>query len=616
VRELSIAPVAVIPDSANLTDPVWDNAERYRDDPQFARQVGGAWQDITFGQFRDEVVAVARGLIAAGVQPGERVALMSRTRYEWTLIDYAIWAAGAVTVPVYETSSPEQVQWILSDCGAVACVVETDAHLSHVLAVRESTPQLRDVWQIEPANSAPDRDARAANAPSANAVGAIAELTEVGHSVPVEMVDERRRGICADDLATMIYTSGTTGRPKGCMLTHRNILTDINNALPGLGEILYPGARTVLFLPLAHSFARLIQAGVVAARVHTAHLPDTKDLVPVLGSYRPTFVLAVPRVFEKVFNGARQKAQSEGKGKIFDAAADAAIGYSEALDGATGPGLGLRVRHAVFDRLVYRKLRAALGGRCTRAISGGAPLGPRLAHFFRGIGVTVYEGYGLTETSPAAAVNLRGAFRIGTVGRPLPGVSIRVADDGEVHVRGDIVFRGYWRNDTATAEVISADGWFATGDLGELDADGYLTITGRKKELIVTAAGKNVAPAVLEDRVRGHALVSQCMVVGDRQPFVAALVTLDEEALHAWAATHHKAGTSVAALREDADLRAEIQGAIDEANRAVSKAESIRTFRILPGDFTEANGMLTPSMKVKRTVVAKEYADEIAAIYH
>jgi long-chain acyl-CoA synthetase len=524
---------------------------------------------------------------------------MCRTRYEWTLVDYAIWAAGGVTVPIYETSSPEQVQWILADSGAVACVVETDTHLSTVLTVRDAN--LRHVWQIAPTDSGP---------------GAMVELIELGASVTDEDVERRRTAVRADDLATLIYTSGTTGRPKGCMLTHRNIYTDIANALPGLSDLLYPGAKTVLFLPLAHSFARLIQAGVVAARVHMAHLSDPKQLVPALGSYRPNFVLAVPRVFEKVYNGAQQKAEADGRGKIFDAASRTAVAYSEALERPSGPGPALRLRHWIFDKLVYGKLRAALGGQCHSAISGGAPLGPRLAHFFRGVGVVVYEGYGLTETSPAAAVTLKGAFRIGTVGRPLPGVSIRIADDGEILVKGDIVFAGYWNNESATADVLTPDGWFQTGDLGHLDEDGFLTITGRKKELLVTAGGKNVAPAVLEDRVRAHPLVSQCMVIGDRQPFIAALVTLDEEALPAWLAAHNKAALTASALRDDPDVRAEIQAAIDDANRAVSTAESIRVFRILPGDFTEANGMLTPSMKVKRMVVTKEYADEIASIYH
>jgi long-chain acyl-CoA synthetase len=544
---------------------------------------------------------VARGLIAAGIEPGQRVALMSRTRYEWTLVDYAIWAAGGVTVPIYETSSPEQVQWILADSGAVACVVETDAHLSHVLTVRPSLPDLGHVWQIDSTDGSP---------------GAVAELTDLGAGVSAEQVDRRREQTGADDLATLIYTSGTTGRPKGCMLTHRNLLSDIENALPGLDNLFHPGSSTLLFLPLAHSFARLIQTGVVAARVRTAHTADTKNLVGIMQEYRPTFVLAVPRVFEKVYNTARQRAHADGKGAIFDRAERVAIAYSESMDSRSGPGFLLRAQHRLFDRLVYGKLRDAMGGRCRDAISGGAPLGARLAHFFRGIGMTVYEGYGLTETSPAAAVNLTEHIRIGSVGRPLPGVSLRIGDDGEVAVHGDIVFRGYWRNEAATAEAIDSDGWFHTGDLGHLDDDGYLSITGRKKELIVTAGGKNVAPAVLEDRVRAHALVSQCMVIGDGKPFIAALITIDEDAFPAWREANGKpTDASVADLSSDPTLTAEIQAAIDDANKAVSTAESIRVFRILPGDFTEANGMLTPSLKVKRTVVAKEYADEIAAIY-
>jgi long-chain acyl-CoA synthetase len=592
MREFSVPPVVAISETANLTDPVWTNAEQYPRTVQFLRSDGnGGWSDVTCAQFRDEVVGLARGLIAAGIAPGERVALMSRTRYEWTLVDYAIWAAGAVTVPIYETSSPDQVQWILSDSGAVAAFVETDVHFGHVQGVRAETPDLRQIWRIE--------------------ADGVASLVAQGSTVEPSEVDARRRSSTSDDLATIIYTSGTTGRPKGCMLTHRNIASDISNALPGLDNLFHDGSSTLLFLPLAHSFARLIQAGVVQARVRTAHTADTKNLVPLMQELKPTFVLAVPRVFEKVYNTARQRAQAAGKGAIFDRAEQTAIAYSEALGTKAGPGLLLKARHGLFDRLVYGRLRAALGGQCRDAISGGAPLGARLAHFFRGVGVTVYEGYGLTETSPAAAVNLKQHIRVGTVGRPLPGVSIRIADDGEVAIHGDIVFPGYWHNDAATAEAIDADGWFLTGDLGQLDDDGYLSITGRKKELIVTAGGKNVAPAVLEDRIRAHGLVSQCMVIGDHQPFIAALITIDEEALDGYGF----GGRPLAELRDDPKLLAEIQTAVDEANRAVSKAESIRVFRILPGDFTETNGMLTPSLKVKRTVVSKEYADEIAAIY-
>jgi long-chain acyl-CoA synthetase len=595
VRELTVTAVVDVDDRVNLTDPVWTNADEHPGTVQFVRRdrpaevllSGGAEvvtpgaQEVTCGQFRDEVVAVARGLIAAGLQSGDRIALMSKTRYEWTLLDYAIWAAGAVTVPIYETSSREQIEWILADSGAVAVLVETAAHRADVDAVRGALTDLKMVWCIDS--------------------GAVDELVDRGTGVPADEVAHRRRTAGADDLATIIYTSGTTGRPKGCMLTHRNIYSDIANAIPGLDNIFHEGAATLLFLPLAHSFARLIQVGVVAGRVRTTHSSDTRNLVADLGVVKPTFVLAVPRVFEKVYNTARQRAHADGKGAIFDRAERVAVAYSESLERG-GPGLVLRAQHALFDRLVYGRLRA--------------PLGTRLAHFYRGIGLTIYEGYGLTETSPAIAVNLARQIRIGSVGRPLPGVSIKIADDGEIAVRGDIVFPGYWHNDDATAEAKDADGWFHTGDLGQLDADGYLSITGRKKELIVTAGGKNVAPAVLEDRIRAHALVSQCLVVGDGQPFIAALVTIDEDALPDWKARHGKpAGASVADLREDPDLVAEVQSAIDDANRAVSKAESIRVFRILPGDFTETNGMLTPSLKVKRTVVAKEYADEIAAIY-
>jgi long-chain acyl-CoA synthetase len=600
VREFSVPPVAIIGSSATLTDPVWDNAATAPDAAQFARRTGGQWQDVTCAQFRDEVVALARGLIAAGIQVGDRIALMSKTRYEWTLIDYAIWAAGAVTVPIYETSSAEQVAWILSDSGAAACFVETDAHRATVTKVRDQLSGLSHLWQIEPAGSAR---------------GAVDELVAGGAAVPVEEVEQRRHAVGADDVATIIYTSGTTGRPKGCVLTHRNMYFDIANAIPHLQSLFRPGASTLLFLPLAHSFARIIQAGCVQARARMGHSADVKNLVADLQGFQPTFILAVPRVFEKVHNTAQQKAHADGKGAIFKRAEGVAIAYSRALDSG-GPGVVLRAQHALFDKLVYGKLRAALGGRCHSAISGGAPLGERLAHFYRGIGLDVREGYGLTETSPVVAANFDSGVRLGTVGRPLPGVTIRIADDGEIMIKGDNVFKRYWNNDAATAEALDADGWFHSGDIGELDDDGFLRITGRKKELIVTAGGKNVAPAVLEDRLRGHALVSQCMVVGDRQPFIAALVTIDEDSFPGWKADNGKpADATVADLRDDEQLRATIQEAVDYANRAVSKAEAIKSFRILPRDFAEATGELTPSLKVKRNVVQKEYADEIAAIY-
>jgi long-chain acyl-CoA synthetase len=597
VQEFTVPPVVTVNDSTNLTDLVWDNAVETPQAPQFALQTADGWRDVACAEFRDQVLTVARGLVAAGVSPGDRVGLLSRTRYEWTLVDYAIMAAGGVTVPIYETSSAEQVQWILADSGAVACFVETDAHRETLDTVRDSLAALREVWQLEGDDS-------------------LARLATAGEAVPAEEIDSRRRAIRANDLATIIYTSGTTGRPKGCMLSHRNIYSDIANAIPGLPQFFKPGSSTLLFLPLAHSFARLIQFGVVMGRVHTAYTADIKNLTGDMASFRPTFILAVPRVFEKVYNGARQRAHADGKGAIFDRADKIAVSYSEALDSRGGPGLLLKAEHALMDRLVYTKLRAAMGGRCVGAMSGGAPLGSRLAHFFRGVGVTIYEGYGLTETSPAAAVNLENHIKIGTVGRPLPGVTVRIDDDGEILIAGDIVFGGYWNNPDATAEAIDDAGRFHTGDLGNLDEAGFVSITGRKKEIIVTAGGKNVAPAVLEDRIRAHPLVSQCMVVGDRQPFVAALLTIDEEAFPSWKSEHGKpAEAKVADLRQDEGLRATLQAAIDDANRAVSKAEAIKVFRILPVDFTEGNGLLTPSLKVKRNVVAKEYADEIAAIY-
>jgi long-chain acyl-CoA synthetase len=590
-----VPPIAVIPEHANLTDPIWRSAEDSPDLAMFARREGDGWQDVTAAEFRDHVVALARGLIAAGVATGDRVGLLSKTRYEWTLFDYAIWVAGGVVVPAYETSSPEQVAWILSDSGAVACVVETNPHTRILAGLRDRLPDLKLVWQID--------------------AGAIGDLIAEGESVDPAAVEERRRSRNAEDIATLIYTSGTTGRPKGCTLTHRNILTDVANSIPGLPELFHEGSSTLLFLPLAHSFARLIQIGCVAGRAKLAHTADVANLLADLASFRPSFVLSVPRVFEKVYNTAKQKAHASGKGAVFDRAEQVAVRYSEALDRG-GPGLGLRLQHRVFDRLVYSRLRQALGGRCERAISGGAPLGARLAHFYRGIGITVYEGYGLTETSPATNVNLQQEIRIGTVGRPLPGITERIADDGEILIKGDVVFQGYWNNPVATAEVIDEDGWFHTGDIGELDADGYLTITGRKKEMIVTAGGKNVAPATLEDRVRAHPLVSQCVVVGDRQPFVGALITLDEEALPGWLDGHGRpADLPMERIRHDPEVRAAIQAAVDEANRAVSRAESIRAFQILPTDFTITGGDLTPSLKVKRTVVLKEYANEIAAIY-
>jgi long-chain acyl-CoA synthetase len=595
VREFTVPATITIPDDASLSDIVYDNAKNYPDTVSFSRRVDGRWEDVTAARFADEVTAVAKGLVASGIEPGQRVALMSKTRYEWTLFDYAIWTAGAVTVPVYETSSTEQVQWIMSDSGAVAAVVETAEHEAIIDTLRDQLPDLAQVWRIEN--------------------DAVGTLTGVGKSLDDDEVERRRAAVRADDLATIIYTSGTTGRPKGCLLTHRNLLFDVLTSSEGLRDVFNETSSTLLFLPLAHVFGRVIQCGALAYRVRVGHTADVRNLLPDLAQFRPTFVLSVPRVFEKLYNSSKQRAHADGKGRIFDVSEQVAVSYSEALDRGRMP-LRLRALHALFDRLVYGKLRAALGGECRAAISGGAPLGERLGHFFRGVGVTVYEGYGLTETSAGACLNLEGAVKIGTVGRPIPGVSVRIAEDGEILLKGDNIFPGYWHNEDATAEALGEDGWFRTGDIGEIDSDGYLAITGRKKEILVTAGGKNVAPAVLEDRLRAHPLISQAIVVGDGQPFIGCLVTIDPEAFPAWRQAHGKpAEAAVADLREDPNLRAEIQTAIDEANKAVSKAEAIRKFRILSRDFTESGGELTPTMKLKRSVVLKEYADEVSAIY-
>jgi long-chain acyl-CoA synthetase len=595
VREFSVpATTEVGPDEA-LTDMLATNVAEHGDEVGLRVRRDGQWQDVTWKEFGDQVAGVAKGLIASGVAPGDRVALQAKTRYEWTVFDFAIWTAGAAVVPIYETSSADQVGWILSDSGATAIVVERDEHAAVVESVRDQAPDLQAVHVIDD--------------------GAVDQLVEAGRGVPDSELTARRATLNADSLATLIYTSGTTGRPKGCELTHSNFLFEINNGMTLLGRFMNVQGSLLLFIPLAHVLARVLQVGAVKTRTVIGHTPDVSNLLQDLGEFKPTFVLAVPRVFEKVYNSAKAKAEGDGKGKIFDKSAQVAIDWSRAQD-TGGPGLALKAQHALFDKLVYGKLRAALGGRCLGAISGGAPLGERLGHFFRGIGVTVFEGYGLTETTAAAAVNHDDAIRIGTVGRPLPGVAAAIADDGEILLRGGVVMRGYWKNEDATKEAIDSDGWFHTGDLGELDGDGFLTITGRKKEILVTAGGKNVAPAGLEDRLRSHRLVSQCIVVGDQRPFIAALVTIDEEALPQWLESKGKpAGQSLDDVRADPELFAEIEAAVKDANKAVSQAEAIKKFAILGTDFTEDNGMLTPSLKLKRSVVMKEFDQEVEALY-
>jgi long-chain acyl-CoA synthetase len=597
VHEFSVPASVHVDDDDTLSDTVFALADEHPDAVALRRRVDSAWVEVTCAAFVAEIVAVARGLVASGIEPGDRVALLSRTRYEWTLFDYAIVAAGAVTVPIYETSSAEQVGWILEDSGAKAIVVEDERHAATVAGL-ENQPE--HVWRI---HSTPDWP------------GAVDVLATRGSSVPASTVHERRRAARAGDLATLIYTSGTTGRPKGCELTHGNLVAEVRTVITVLPELLDARGSILLFLPLAHVFGKVVQCAAVDSRTVLGHSPDAKHLLDDLATFRPTVLLAVPRVFEKVFHGARRTAVDGGKGKIFDAATATAVAWSEACD-AGGPGVGLRLRRALFDALVYRRLRAALGGQVRAAVSGSAPLTEHLGHFFRGIGVPVLEGYGLTETSAAVSVNTVPAQRIGTVGRPIPGQSVRIADDGEILVRGPIVFRGYRNNPDATAAAVT-DGWFRTGDVGRLDDDGYLRITGRTKEIIVTAGGKNVAPAVLEDRLRANPLVGQVLVVGDGQPFIAALVTVDPDALPRWRRRHGKpeGDGSAADLVDDPELRGEIAAAVEEANRAVSRAEQIRKFRILPGDFTEAGGELTPTLKVRRSVVTRKYADEIAALY-
>ncbi|MEC3973937.1 AMP-dependent synthetase/ligase [Amycolatopsis sp. H20-H5] len=597
MREYSAPAAKPVPDEENLADVVWANAERFSDVVSFRRQVDGTWLDVTAKDFAAQVLAVAKGLVAAGIGKGDRIGLMSKTRYEWTLADFAIWASGAVTVPIYDTSSAEQVHWILSDSAAKGVFVETDEHRATLESIAGRLEVLEHTWQIE-TDKAPAIDA----------------LTAGGAEITDDDLHTRRRSVGAGELATIVYTSGTTGRPKGVELTHRNLLSEIRGAILAFPQLMEQGNSLLVFLPLAHVLARAIAVTALSARVTLGHTSDVKNLVADLGTFRPTFVVAVPRVFEKVYNSAKQKAHGDGKGKIFDAAEATAVEYSQSQDKG-GAGFALKVKHTLFDKLVYGKLRAALGGRCIAAVSGGAPLGARLAHFFRGIGVPVFEGYGLTETSAAANVNTQDAFRVGTVGKPVAGTSVRIADDGEVLLKGGVVFAAYFNNPQATAESLT-DGWFHTGDLGELDTDGFLKITGRKKEIIVTAGGKNVAPSGLEDSIKASPLISQAMVVGDQRPFIGALVTIDEEYFPTWKSQHNKpTEATVSDLANDTDLRAEIQRAVDEANKAVSHAEAIKKFTVLPNDFTEAGGEITPSLKLKRNVVNKNYATNIDALY-
>jgi len=595
VTEFFVPAVVEADPQANATDLL---VKRVALDPSavlFALPTAdGGWSDVTGGEFLAQVVALAKGFVAAGIEPGTKVAFQCKTRYEWTLVDFALWFAGAIMVPIYETSSPAQVQWNITDSGATVMIVETPDHFARFDEIRSDLPQITNVWQVN--------------------LGDLDKLAASGTAVTDEEVERRRNLAIGSDVATLIYTSGSTGRPKGVVLTHSNFVELTRNAAVSMSDVVAPGASTLLFITTAHIFARFISVLSIHAGVKVGHQPDTKLLVQSAGSFKPTFLLAVPRVFEKVYNSSEQKAETGGKGKIFRTAADTAIAHSKALDAGHVP-LGLKLKFAVLDRLVLSKIRDALGGNVKFAVSGSAPLGPRLGHFYRSLGIKILEGYGLTETTAPATVNLTTKFKIGTTGPALPGVGIRIADDGEISVKGINVFAGYWNNEAATAEVMD-DGWFKTGDIGALDSDGYLTITGRKKEIIVTAGGKNVSPAALEDPIRANPLIGQVIVVGDKKPFISALITLDVDMLPTWLKNNgESAELTLAEASVHPAVVAEVQRAVDAANALVSRAESIRKFQILATDLTEASGHLTPKLSIKRNVIVEDFADVIEGIY-
>ncbi|MFF9525654.1 AMP-dependent synthetase/ligase [Streptomyces achromogenes] len=606
MREFTNPPLVSPPPAGGLADIVFEHALT---DPRHIalgrKDAAGQWRDVTAAEFRDEVMALAKGLLADGVRFGDRVAIMSRTRYEWTLFDFALWTIGAQVVPVYPTSSAEQCLWMLHDAEVTAAVVEHEDHAMTVATVIDRLPRLRRLWQLD--------------------AGCVQELYDAGAHLDDEVVHRHRQAVTPDSVATVIYTSGTTGRPKGCLLSHGNFMCEADTVLRGWEPVFHSRkgdeASTLLFLPLAHVFGRMVEVAAIRGKVRFGHQPQlhASALLPDLAAFRPTFILAVPYIFEKVFHAARRKAEREGRSGPFEKAVDIAVKYAEAVEAkawGTGPGpsAGLRMQHQLFDKLVYAKIRAAMGGRIRNAMSGGSAMDRRLGLFFAGAGVQIYEGYGLTESTAAATANPPGRTRYGTVGPPVPGVTVHIADDGEIWLRGGTVFQGYLNNQKATDETLH-DGWLATGDLGALDEDGYLTITGRKKEILVTSGGKSVSPGVLEERVRDHPLVSQCIVVGNDRPFIAALVTLDREAVEHWLQMRCKPGMTAAELVRDADLEAEVRRAVVAANTLVSQAESIRTFRILAQPFTEEHGLLTPSLKLKRKAIEKAYANEVEALY-
>lgn len=608
MREASTGLLVELDPGSNVTDLL---LEQHAKDPVhalYSRKGPAGWADVSAQQFLDQVRALAKGLIAGGITPGETVAVMSGTRYEWTVVDFAIWFAGGVPVPIYETSSPSQIEWILHDSGARRIFAEDTTMVAVVRQVLSSSGVLGDA--VLPVVRM-DYDGAAPN---------LASLAAAGSGVGDGELERHRSAAGLADVASLVYTSGTTGRPKGCEITHGNFALVARNIVPFLPEILMqPRTRTLMFLPLAHVLARAVQVICLSAGTTVGHTASAKELLEDLASFKPTFLLVVPRILEKVYAGAAHKAALAGKDRLFETAAAAAIDYSRARDAAargdgSGPGLLTRAKHAIFDRLLYPKLRQAFGGELGYTVSGASPLSPHDAHFFRGVGIPVLEGYGLTETTAPCTANTPARTKVGTVGIPVPGTTIRVAGDGEILVRGIGVFKGYHNNAAANAAAF-VDGFLRTGDLGSLDADGFLTITGRKKDLLVTAGGKNVAPGPLEEKIREHQLVLHAVVIGDRKPFVSALINLDPEGLENWCASHKVPAMSPAEARGNDLVRVALQRAVDDANALVSKAESIRSFVVLDADFTVESGHLTPSLKLKRAAVLRDFAAQIDRIY-
>jgi len=595
VKEFDVPRIVPADPSANATDLLVARVKATPDRALFSLPTAdGGWSDLSAKEFLAQVTALAKGFVAEGIEPGDKIGLMCKTRYEWTLIDFAAWFAGAVLVPIYETSAPSQILWNLADSGAVAMITETADHFARFDEIRSDVPAVARAWKID--------------------LDDLGKLAAAGSQVSDDEIERRRNLATGSDLATLIYTSGTTGKPKGCVITHSNFVELTRNAQKAIPEVVNPDSSTLLFITLAHIFARYISVLAVHGGVKVGHQPDTKLLLPSMASFQPTFLLAVPRVFEKVYNSSEQKAESGGRGGIFRKAAAVAIAHSKALDAGKVP-LSLALQFALYDRLVLSKIRAALGGRVKYAVSGSAPLGLRLGHFYRSLGLTILEGYGLTETTAPVSVNLASHFKIGKVGPPLPGNTVRIADDGEIQVKGICVFAGYWNNDAATKATFDGE-WFKTGDIGQFDDEGYLEITGRKKELIVTAGGKNVSPATLEDPIRANPIIGQVVVVGDQKPFISALVTLDPEMLPAWLKNHSlDPEMALGEAAKNDHVVAEVQGAVDAANAHVSRAESIRKFAILDVDLTEASGHLTPKLSIKRNVILQDFADVIDGMY-